>query len=321
MSSEMSPGKARPQPEDKTERSDGANPPNHSTMTLIGWLKDGESDKQNAAARELLFHHWGHELCLAARHRLSDRLRQRIDEDDILQCMYASFCLRLRKGDFDGISGREDLWKLLVAITVRKVYSAARKHGAACRDYRREVRGNSQTESDDSSHSDWLQNQIQSGPTPAEAVALNEEFEQLLKLLSPDLRQIAVRKLGGYTNDEIAERLGFSPRLIEMQVARIRRQWIVPHLVELFEDAWRDGQHVAIEALLASAEEEYCAGATEAEREALKGKLLRRLLEVECKFRLRQGEKPALEEYRRRFPTHARLIEFFFNQHDEASHA
>ena len=72
-----------------------------------------------------------------ARHHLDRRLRQREDEDDVLQSMYASFCLRQRRGNFD-LSGRDDLWKLLVTVTLRKARNAARSHRREVRDYRRE---------------------------------------------------------------------------------------------------------------------------------------------------------------------------------------
>ena len=45
--------------------------------------------------------------------------------------------------------------------------------------------------------------------TPAEAAALNEALERRLRdLRDPDLRQVALMKLEGYANREIAERLG-----------------------------------------------------------------------------------------------------------------
>jgi DNA-directed RNA polymerase specialized sigma24 family protein len=49
----------------------------------------------------------------------------------------------------------------------------------------------------------------------------------LLGLLDDDsLRQIARLKLEGYTNEEIAERLGIVERTVERRLNRIRRQWM-----------------------------------------------------------------------------------------------
>ena len=61
-------------------------------------------------------------------------------------------------------------------------------------------------------------------PTPEEAAILAEEVENLLgRLRDPALRQLAVWKLEGYTNAEIAERQGCSLPTIERRLAIIRR--------------------------------------------------------------------------------------------------
>ena len=58
----------------------------------------------------------------------------------MLQSMYASFCIRQQRGNFD-LAGRDDLWKLLVTVTLRKARNAARRHRREARDYRREGGG------------------------------------------------------------------------------------------------------------------------------------------------------------------------------------
>ena len=53
-----------------------------------------------------------------------------------------------------------------------------------------------------------------------------EEYERLMRLLHDDrLRQIALGKLEGYTNDEIAEQSGLTSRSIERKLKRIRQIW------------------------------------------------------------------------------------------------
>ncbi len=62
------------------------------------------------------------------------------------------------------------------------------------------------------------------GPSPAEAAILAEEVEHLLGRL-PDarLRAVAVWKLEGYTNSEIARKQGCSVPTVERRLALIRR--------------------------------------------------------------------------------------------------
>jgi hypothetical protein len=57
-------------------------------------------------------------------------------------------------------------------------------------------------------------------PTPEEAAATADESRRLLDLLEePGLRQIALWKVEGYTNEEIAARLDCVPRYLELLAA------------------------------------------------------------------------------------------------------
>jgi DNA-directed RNA polymerase specialized sigma24 family protein len=63
-------------------------------------------------------------------------------------------------------------------------------------------------------------------PTPEDAAATADECRRLLELLDePELRQIALWKVEGYTNEEIAARLDCVPRTVECKVSRIRLLW------------------------------------------------------------------------------------------------
>ena len=63
-------------------------------------------------------------------------------------------------------------------------------------------------------------------PDPAEAAAMAEGFDHMLRVLGNDqLRQIAVWKLEGYSNAEIADRLGKSDATVERKLKLIRDLW------------------------------------------------------------------------------------------------
>jgi RNA polymerase sigma factor (sigma-70 family) len=64
------------------------------------------------------------------------------------------------------------------------------------------------------------------GPSPAEAAVLNEALERRLEALAdPELRKIALLRLEGYTNREIADRFDCTERSIERRMERIRNKW------------------------------------------------------------------------------------------------
>ena len=63
-------------------------------------------------------------------------------------------------------------------------------------------------------------------PTAAEAVEIADECRRLLDLLDePELRQIALWKVKGFTHEEIAAKLDCVPRTVERKVQRIRMLW------------------------------------------------------------------------------------------------
>jgi DNA-directed RNA polymerase specialized sigma24 family protein len=138
--------------------------------------------------------------------------------------MYKSFCIRQRRGDFD-LANRDQLWKLLVQITLRKARNTATRHLQGNRDVRRE--GAPAAGRPDADAPATILDQIDSdGPTPAEAALMNEALERRFQMLrDPDLRQIALWKLEGYTNPEIAAQLQCTVRTVERKLERIRAYW------------------------------------------------------------------------------------------------
>jgi DNA-directed RNA polymerase specialized sigma24 family protein len=194
-----------------------------SVTRLIIDLRSDDPWVREVAARMV----WGRyfqELLSLARNNLSARLRSREDEEDVLQSMYKSFCLRQRRGDFD-LANRDQLWNLLVQITLRKARNTATRHLQGKRDVRREDQRAAGRCDEDMKVT--ILDQIDSdGPTPAEAALMNEALERRLQTLKdPDLRRIALGKLEGYTNLEIAAQLRCTVRSVERKLERIRAYW------------------------------------------------------------------------------------------------
>ena len=110
-------------------------------------------------------------------------------------------------------------------ITLRKARNAANRHLQGKRDVRREEA--EEARSSGGGEPGTILDQIDSdGPTPAEAALLNEALERRFQMLKdPDLRQIALWKLEGYTNAEIATQLDCTLRTVERKLERIRAYW------------------------------------------------------------------------------------------------
>jgi DNA-directed RNA polymerase specialized sigma24 family protein len=125
-----------------------------SVTGLIPLLRSDDPAECELAAR-LIWRRYFHDLLELARNHLDRRIRRRADEEDVVQSMYKSFCLRQQRGEFD-----EALERRLAALA------------------------------------------------------------------DPELRQIALWRLEGYTNREIAERLESTERLVERRLERIRSKWM-----------------------------------------------------------------------------------------------
>jgi RNA polymerase sigma-70 factor (ECF subfamily) len=196
--------------------------------SVTRWLDQLRSDDpgtHNAAARQI-WQRYACRLLQLARGHLNERIRQREDEQDVLQSMYKSFCLRQRRGAFD-LGGRDELWQVLVTITLRKAHNVAKRHGRDRRDYRRDRADPAARAGASPSWHDLLAHMEAAGPTPEDAAVLGEALRRRLDVLPEPLRRIALWKLEGYTNEEIAAAplLNCATRTVERKLEMIRRKW------------------------------------------------------------------------------------------------
>jgi DNA-directed RNA polymerase specialized sigma24 family protein len=75
-----------------------------------------------------------------------------------------------------------------------------------------------------------LEGAIGAEPTPAFAAEMADQVRVLLdELGDPDLRRVALWKLEGYTNAEIAGLLDRSVATVERKLDLIRHKWEAPH--------------------------------------------------------------------------------------------
>ncbi len=168
-----------------------------------------KTDHDTAAAEEL-FRRYSMRLTALARSRLSATLKTRVDPDDIVQSAYRSFFLLARDGQVV-LQDKGDLWRLLVRITLRKVYRSARRHRADCRSVYRE---HCMVDEMDA---------IAPGrePTPSEAVGLIDELREVLAPLSAVQRRIVEMRLQGHDIEAIANDVRRSTRTVRRTLAAI----------------------------------------------------------------------------------------------------
>jgi DNA-directed RNA polymerase specialized sigma24 family protein len=152
--------------------------------------------------------------------------RRVIDEEDVAQSVMRCLCEGAASGQYATVVDRQELWRLLATITVRKVIDQQRRLNQQKRGGGR-VRGDSALVPQLGEAAGAGFDQLCSEAATPEVLAMaTEEYERLMRLLRDDrLRQIALGKLEGYTNDEIAEQSGLTSRSIERKLKRIRQIW------------------------------------------------------------------------------------------------
>jgi RNA polymerase sigma-70 factor (ECF subfamily) len=176
---------------------------------LVADLRAGNE----SAAREV-FDRYCERLMRLAKRRIGQRMLSRVDPEDVLQSAFRTFFVHLRNDEFT-FDGADDMFKLLVRLTVRKTLRQIAYHRAAKRNPELEAR------SADPDH-DMMLELVESGPTPDVEVALVNEFEEFVGKLPPLDRKVLEMKLAGYSTAEIADAVGSYERKIRRVLERIQ---------------------------------------------------------------------------------------------------
>lgn len=188
------------------------------------WIEGLRAGDEGAVAG--LWNRYFERLVQLARQRLSSTPRRMADEEDVALSVFRCLCAGAEEGRLAEISDRGDLWRVLVTMTLRKVidqqrHLSGKKRGGG------KVRGESVFfRKSEPEASPGLQQFGDGMPTPQMMVIIEEEGQRLLEALEDEkLRQVAIWKLEGFTNDEIAAKLHLTTRSIERKLARIRERW------------------------------------------------------------------------------------------------
>ncbi|HEX9359606.1 MAG TPA: ECF-type sigma factor [Streptosporangiaceae bacterium] len=191
-----------------------------SVSSWIDQLKAG-----NHAAAQPLWERYFLRLVGLARTKLPEGQRRAADEEDVALSAFDSFCRGAVAGRFPQLTDRDDLWRLLVTLTARKAFDQVRdeyrlKRGGGA------VLGQSALRPAGEEAEPGFEWFVGREPTPEAAAMVAEECRRLLACLKTDeLRTIALWKMEGYTNEEIAAKLDCAPSTVERKLQRIRAQW------------------------------------------------------------------------------------------------
>jgi DNA-directed RNA polymerase specialized sigma24 family protein len=191
-------------------------PQGRSVTRLIERLKN----KDSQAPREI-WQRFFERLLPLARARLQALPDRTVDEEDILVSVFDRFFRAAREERFAQLNDRDDLWQILLMLTDRGVAqqyrrSQAQKRGGG------DVRLLGDLAEADSRPCDTPDQE----PGPEFVAAFNDHLSRALARLSDErTREVALLKLEGYENREIAQRLEISLSSVERKLRVIRQSW------------------------------------------------------------------------------------------------
>ncbi|MEM7557566.1 MAG: sigma-70 family RNA polymerase sigma factor [Planctomycetota bacterium] len=186
----------------------------HSVTIMLAKLKEGDEH----AAQEIWDRFFDRVRGLAKK-KLGNLPQRTADEEDIALSAINALYQGARDGRFKELEDRDDLWQILCMVTSRKAASAWRKKSA-----RLEV-GESVFDQPEAEHLMGIQHIADVQPDVAYLESLSQTSCELLEGLDERQQEIALLKLQGFKNQEIAEKIGRSVKTVERYLKSIREQW------------------------------------------------------------------------------------------------
>jgi DNA-directed RNA polymerase specialized sigma24 family protein len=191
--------------------------------SVTGWIVELKAGDHQAAER--LWERYFDRVVSLARSRLrqAPRCGFEADEEDAALSVFDSFCRDAARGQYSCLSDRNELWRLLVVLTVRKSINQIEHQRA-------QKRGGGRVVSESELYS---QSAVEGGigldayaghePPPEFAAQMADEYRRARDGLGDDsLRLVFDLLLEGYTREEIAIRMSCAVRTVTRKLEIVR---------------------------------------------------------------------------------------------------
>lgn len=182
-------------------------PHDDGTGSITGLFQRWRNGDQ--AGFEQLITHFRSRLLGLANSIRDRRFQSAAEAEDALQSAMISLWQSPNQAGLSETADRDDLWNVLGTMTVRKVLRHQERERAQKRGGGKVVTGVP----------------VESIAIISEDRALGAHVEELLGLLDEELRQFAILRLSGHTNQEIAAELDCSERKVERKLHLVRAIW------------------------------------------------------------------------------------------------
>lgn len=183
--------------------------PDETSAELLARYSGGDD-----RAAEELFSRYVAKLTFLARTRLAPKIATRTDPEDIVLSAYRSFFVGARSGRFL-LRRSGDLWRLLVSITMHKLYHHVRHHRAAARSVQTE-------QTLDINGGERFPTSRE--PSPEEAIAVADELQKCMAGLDAFSRRVLELRLQDESLSSIAADTGRSERTVRRMLATLEER-------------------------------------------------------------------------------------------------
>ena len=184
---------------------------------------------------EAIKHVWQHfadGLQEYARGKIHPKTRRVYDEQDAVQSMFLSLCQGLKADRYPDLQNRDNLWRLMLVMTGRKISKRHRFDRQLKRDNRRLLTDSYFVQNSQDRNSPNLYPSA-AEPTPELLAEFADTSSALIEALGTDnLKDVALLRIEGLDDCEIASRLQCSRSTVQRRLVMIRKIWEV----ELFND-------------------------------------------------------------------------------------
>jgi RNA polymerase sigma factor (sigma-70 family) len=201
---------------------DGSDSSDGSVTVHLGHAKLGES-----FAQFQLWQRYVERLVRLAKASMSAAQNTVAEPEDIALEAFNDLLVGLEQNRFRQLNDRNDLWRVLIMLIKRRSIDELRKANSKKRNGRQAT---------DPQHPPLDRQVTYLGcqdrisceePTPDEAMLLKEELSlRINELEDATLQSIALAKMAGHDNREIADRMNVSLRSVERKLSIIRRRWL-----------------------------------------------------------------------------------------------
>jgi DNA-directed RNA polymerase specialized sigma24 family protein len=196
-----------------------------SENSVTEWVNELKAGDRSEAAR-LLWQRYFERLARLAQAWLRAVARGPADGEDVALSAFDSFFRGASAGRFSKLDNRDDLWRLLVTITERKAHNQRRNEFRKKRGAGRVI-GAAAFAGAGHAGDDPLAQAAAADPTPEFAAMVADEYRRLFGSLADDsLRAVALLRLEGHSNEEIAASLDCGLRTVERKLEVIRKRWL-----------------------------------------------------------------------------------------------